>query len=154
MGSRQLRQGHHLHQFFRGVMRQSTLEAGGSVRPNVIGDPYSGTDPSGATFHQSRNEWFNPAAYAIPVNSFGNAGRNSLTGPGFVNFDFSLFKTFQLTERLKLEFRSEFFNIFNHTNLGLPNAQVDAASGGENPGQILNAVGNPRQVQFALKLLF
>ena len=127
---------------------------GGSVRPNVIGNPYGGTDPSGAPFHQSRTEWFNPAAYTAPVNSYGDAGRNSLTGPGFVNFDFSLFKSFRLTERFKLEFRSEFFNIFNHTNLGLPNPQFDAASGGENPGQILNFVGNPRQVQFALKLLF
>jgi hypothetical protein len=128
--------------------------SGGSVRPNVIGNPYGGTAPNGAPFHQSSNQWFNPAAYAIPVNSFGDAGRNSLTGPGFVDFDFSVFKTFPITERLKLEFRAEFFNIFNHLNLGLPNAQVDAASGGENPGQILNAVGNPRQIQFALKLLF
>jgi hypothetical protein len=127
---------------------------GGSVRPNVIGDPYAGTDPSGATFHQSRTEWFNPAAYAAPVNAFGNAGRNSLTGPGFVDFDFSVFKYFQITERYKLQFRAEFFNIFNHTNLGLPNSQFDAPSGGENPGQILNFVGNPRQVQFALKMLF
>ncbi|MBZ5667342.1 MAG: TonB-dependent receptor [Acidobacteriia bacterium] len=138
---------------FSGADAAINAGSGGSVRPNIIGNPYSGTDPSGATFHQSRTEWFNPAAYAIPVNSFGNAGRNSLTGPGFVNFDFSLFKSFQL-ERFKLEFRSEFFNVFNHTNLGLPNSQVDAASGGENPGQILNAAGNPRQVQFALKLLF
>jgi hypothetical protein len=127
---------------------------GGSVRPNLIGNPYGGTNPAGVPFHQNRNEWFNPAAYVAPVNSFGDAGRNSLTGPGFVDFDFSLFKSFQITERFKLEFRSEFFNIFNHTNLGLPNPQFDAASGGENPGQILNFVGNPRQIQFALKLLF
>jgi hypothetical protein len=128
--------------------------SGGNVRANVIGNPLGGTDPSGQPFHRSANEWFNPAAYAIPVNMFGNAGRDSLIGPGFVDFDFSLFKSFKVTERVKLEFRSEFFNIFNHLNLGLPNAQIDAAAGGENPGQILTELGNPRQIQFALKLLF
>ena len=57
-----------------------------------------------------------------------------------MDFDFSVFKYFQISERYKLQFRAEFFNIFNHTNLGLPNAQFDAPSGGENPGQILNFV--------------
>jgi len=127
---------------------------GGSVRPNVIGNPYGGTDPSGAPFHQSRTEWFNPAAYTAPVNSYGDAGRNSLTGPGFVNFDFSLFKSSGLRSVSNWNFARSSSISSTITNLGLPNPQFDAASGGENPGQILNFVGNPRQVQFALKLLF
>jgi hypothetical protein len=96
--------------------------------------------------------WFNP--FLAPVNSFGNAGRNSLVGPKFVNADLSLFRTIHLAERWNLEARGEVFNAWNHPNLRFPNNMLGSMSGGQNFGQILSVVGNPRQIQFALKLLF
>jgi hypothetical protein len=86
-----------------------------TVRPNLVGNPVvSNRDPSG---------YFNPLAFAAPpALQFGNLGRNfpQVFGPGFDNVDFSVLKTTRLTERLKIEFRTEFFNIFNHPNFGQP----------------------------------
>lgn len=86
-----------------------------TVRPNLVGNPVvSNRDPFG---------YFNPLAFAAPpAGQFGNLGRNfpQVLGPGFDNFDFSVLKTTRLTERLKIEFRTEFFNIFNHPNFGQP----------------------------------
>ncbi len=78
---------------------------GGSQRAQVVGDPNSG-------YQQSRLQWFNTAAFTVPAAyTFGNEGRNNLTGPPLKNFDFSLYKDFLFTERWRLQFRSEFFNI-------------------------------------------
>ena len=82
--------------------------------------------------------------------TFGNGGRNVLRGPGRTNVDFSLFKNFQITERFKLQFRSELFNIFNHAQFDLPNSAV----GNPSAGIITALIGPPRQVQFALRLTF
>jgi hypothetical protein len=111
------------------------------------------------------NQWFNPAAFTIPPpGEFGNMGRNNLVGPGFWNIDFSTIKNTKLTERFTLQFRAEFFNIFNHANWGLPDTSVFQqgfnAAGQEvvtvNPaaGQITTLASNMRQIQFALKLIF
>lgn len=121
----------------------------GIVRPDLVGNPKL---PSG---QQTINHWFNVAAFAIPGQdgtppyTFGNAGRNILRGPNLVNFDFSLFKNFSITERWKLQFRSEFFNLFNHPNFSLPNPAVDLPQAG-----IITGAASPRLIQFALKLLF
>ncbi len=120
---------------------------GGSERAQVIGNPNSG-------FTQSRLEWFNTAAFAEPAAyTFGNEGRNNLTGPPFKNLDFSAFKDFHLTERFNLQFRSEFFDILNHANFGLPDGTVTDPNFGQ-----ITSVANPasgsREIQFALKLLF
>ena len=77
-------------------------------------------------------------------------GRNTLRGPDFLNFDYSMFKTFKLTERVNLVFRAELFDLTNHPNFALPNQAVDQPQG----GFITSTIANPRQVQFALKLLF
>jgi hypothetical protein len=85
-----------------------------TVRPNIVGNPsVSNEDPSG---------WFNPLAFAAPPSGqFGILGRNGLVvGPGFNNFDFSILKRTRLAERFNVEFRTEFFNIFNHPNFGQP----------------------------------
>ena len=122
---------------------------GGSVRPDLVGNPVLASG-------QSVNRWFNVSAFATSGQdgtapyTFGNAGRNILIGPGSVNFDFSLFKNFTVTEHAKLQFRSEFFNVFNHANFGLPNAAVDTPQA----GIITSTLTPPRQIQFALKLLF
>ncbi len=94
--------------------------------------------------------WFNTAAFRVNApNTFGNAGRNIVEGPGQVDITFGLFKNFNLTERYRLQFRSEFFNLFNHVNLGNPNTNVSSG----NFGRITGA-GAPRVIQFALKFIF
>jgi hypothetical protein len=135
----------------------------GLVRPNIVGNPNMpgpvAANPTcvAPTQVHTRTNWFNPCAYVAPVNSFGDAGRNSLVGPGFVNFNFSILKDFTLTERFKLQFRTEIFNIFNHTNLGLPNANFDQPTAGVITSTINQAqlqTQTSRLIQFALRLSF
>ena len=75
-------------------------------RPNLIGNPH--------VSHPNRNEWYNPAAYADPAQyTFGNAGRNSLLGPGSVKSILSLTKSFTITERTHLDLKWDVFNALN-----------------------------------------
>jgi hypothetical protein len=118
---------------------------GGSQRAQVVGSPTTG-------FNQTRLEWFNTAAFALPtVYTFGNEGRNNLTGPPEKNLDFITYKDFPFAERMSLQLRAEFFNVFNHTNFGLPNNNVQ---GGSSFGTITSTATAPREIQFALKLSF
>jgi hypothetical protein len=136
---------------------------GGAVRPNIVGNPNRpgsvAANPgcsAPATVHNATN-WFNPCAYVVPTNAFGNAGRNSLVGPGFVNFNLSIFKNIPLAERYNVQFRSEFFNLFNHTNLGLPDPSIDQAGAGlinSTVNQAQLAAQTSRLVQFALRFTF
>ena len=85
-----------------------------TVRPDLVGNPSA---------QQTPNNFFNPLAFQrTSTAKFGNLGRNSplVIGPGFNNFDFSVLKTTSLAERYKVEFRTEFFNIFNHPNFSQP----------------------------------
>lgn len=112
-------------------------------RPDVIG--------SGTLRSPSIDRWFNTNDFAVPQPyTIGNAGRNILRGPKFQNWDMSLLKNFSFTERRYLQFRAEFFNIFNHPNFGLPNSNIEDQIHG---GQITDAF-DPRIMQFALKLYF
>ena len=122
--------------------------------------------PSGG---RSVARWINPAAYAAPATgTFGNAARDSVVGPGTWQIDNSFAKTFPITERAQLEFRSEFYNVFNHPQLGQPQVTFNPASVG-GFGAITSTVnlntaivspitpvgsGTPREVQFALRLQF
>jgi hypothetical protein len=109
------------------------------------------------------NEWFNPDCFTLeaPV-TLGNLGRDTARGPKFVDTDFAVLKSTKLVESVNLQFRAEFFNIFNHTNLGLPIAGLGGAAlfadaAGDRIGsasQITSMVGTPRVIQFALKLIF
>lgn len=100
--------------------------------------------------------WFDTSlgasgAWGTPqVFTYGNAGRNIMYGPGRTNFDYSVFKNFQLNEKFKLQFRTEIFNLFNHAQFDLPNGSI----GNPNAGIITAIVGTPRQMQFALRLSF
>jgi hypothetical protein len=87
---------------------------------------------------------------------FGNLGRNTLTGPGLATFDFSLNKNFRLTEEKRLQFRSEFFNLFNHANFALPDFDPFLSSGARDSqaGRITSTNTTARQIQFALKFIF
>ena len=121
----------------------ANVGGGNTERPEVVGNPILS--------HPTLGEWFNIQAFNVPAAyTYGNAGRDSLRGPGFWNFDFSVFRNFTLMERLHLQFRSEFFNVFNHTNFNNPSATL----GNANFGVITSTANGPRTIQMALKLSF
>jgi len=104
------------------------------------------------------NEYFNPNAFVQPLpGTYGTAGRNILEGPGLQELDLSLAKRISLTERFALQFRTEFFNVLNHTNFNTPNPIVyTAATGSPSPtaGVVTATSTSSRQIQFGLKLLW
>jgi len=119
------------------------LEANTRTRPDLIGDPRPGSPTTSA--------WFDKKAFAAPKPfTFGSAGRNQLRTDGYQNFDLSLFREDKLTERLKMQFRAEFFNAFNNVTFGVPQVTFTNPRFGEVSGTISNA----RQIQLGLKLLF
>jgi len=140
--------------------------AGNTPRPNYA--PNNPALTQGAITYPACNNqpiigsvpaWFNPNCFQLePVGTFGNTGRNSLRGPGFFNTDIALLKDTKLSERFRLQFRAEFFNILNHENFGLPSVNVFSASSAINGSAGLitasNANSTPRQIQFGLKLMF
>ena len=100
---------------------------------------------------RSLANWFSTAAFATPPPfTYGNAGRDILFGPGRVNFDMSLFKDFPIREQIKLQFRAEAFNIFNTPQFGQPNGSI----GNAQAPVISSTIGNPRQLQVALRFAF
>jgi hypothetical protein len=115
-------------------------------RPDLVGDPNAGPRTVEAWMDRSG---FRRLVAATEAGKFGNAGRNIARGPGFINVDVSAMKNLQLTERVRLQFRAEGFNIANHANFGLPIS--DLAS--PNYGRILSA-SQARLGQLALKLMF
>ncbi|MFN0120581.1 MAG: TonB-dependent receptor domain-containing protein, partial [Blastocatellia bacterium] len=96
------------------------------------------------------NEYFSKAAFVRSGNEFGNAGRNILRGPRQRNLDLAVNKRFAVTEKFGLEWRAEFFNLFNLVNFANPGGSITAAS----YGTIRSTTGNPRVIQFALKLTY
>ncbi|TAM84807.1 MAG: carboxypeptidase regulatory-like domain-containing protein [Acidobacteria bacterium] len=104
----------------------------------------------------SASRYFLPGAFIQPLpGTYGNAGRNVLTGPGLVEADVSLAKKFSLGERREVQFRADFFNVLNHTNLNTPNPVVFTAATGEpspTAGVITSTSTSSRQIQLALKL--
>ena len=115
------------------------------MRPNLVGDPGGLSGPA------MLDNYFNKAAFQTPTatSPFGTLGRNALRSPGLAQLDLSINKNFRFNERITAQFRSEFFNILNHTNFGLPNTTAtDAAFG------TIRTIYPPRQIQFALKVLF
>jgi len=111
---------------------------------------------SGPVVLGNPNEWFNPDAFILPLaGTYGNLGRGVYSGPGLANVDASLFKSTAITERTRLQFRAEFFNLLNHANFGTPNATV-FSSGAISPsaGLITATATTSRQIQFGLKLIF
>ncbi len=125
------------------------------VRPN-INPGFRGTVYATGTTAQRVAQYFNPAAFSAPINgTVGNLGRDTLTGPGAAEWDLSLLKATQLTERTRLQFRAECFNILNHTNLLTPNAVVYTSATVQSPtAGVITAAAPSRQLQLGLKLLF
>ena len=120
------------------------------------------TDPGGKT--HTPDLYFDPCAFTQAAPGvFGTVGRHTLIGPGLVNFDFSLIKNTAITETANLQFRAEFFNILNHPNFDNPvgsgaagAAQIFDSRNNPTPnrGRILTTNTDPREIQFALKLIF
>lgn len=119
----------------------------GVRRPNLVGDPNL---PDG---ERSFLRWFNTSAFAFPATAYalGNVSRTlpNTRRPGFQIWDLSLQKNTALKEGVNLEFRAEFFNAFNKTNFLAPNTQLGNAAFGQ-----ITAARTPRQIQFALKLIY
>ena len=113
-----------------------------SDRPNLIGNPNAGP--------KTVKEWFNTAAFSKPATgTFGNAGRDIIEAPGYTDLDATLARSFPLPRESSLQFRAEFFNIFNHPNFDPPNVTADSASIGT-----ISSAESPRQMQFALRVSF
>ena len=154
-------------------------------RPDLVGDPFAGTS--------GHERFLNLSAFRVPctldpagdgsaascipgTQHFGSLGRNSLRGPGYKNFDFSVFKTTPLTERVRLQLRAEIFNVLNHPNFAsplLPGFAADASFNGIDPatgrgvgflpltvtpdvgiGNPFLGGGGPRNIQLAARLVF
>ena len=125
-----------------GFQERPDLAPGKSNNP-VLGNP---------------DQWMDPRAFQLqPIGTFGNLGRNTVIGPGLNVVDFSLFKNTTLGGERNLQFRAEFFNIFNHANFGTPSRVIfNNATGVPLPtfGRIRNTARTSRQIQFALKYIF
>ncbi len=126
----------------------------GDDRANVTGNPNVGP--------HTVQEYFNTADFSLNAPlTFGDSGRNIVIGPGFTNVDFALLKNTEITERVNMQFRAEFFNILNHPNFALPNNVLTSPSFGalyQTPDVAQYNVGlgsgGPRLIQFGLKFLF
>ena len=148
-------------------------------RPDLVGDPYAGTS--------GPDRFLNLTAFKVPCTfdesgscipgtfHFGSLGRNSLIGPGYKNFDVSVFKTTRITERVNLQLRMEVFNVLNHPNFAsplLPSFAADASFNGLDAeglgigflpitvtpdvgiGNLFGGGGGPRNLQFAARITF
>jgi hypothetical protein len=126
-----------------------------SLTNDYRGEPYLRPNVSGSSISQSTgqlvNTYFAGYTFTTPPASapFGDAGRNAFRSPGLAQWDLGVDKSFRIREGIHLQFRSEFFNVTNHTNFGIPNTVSTNAAFGT-----IRTTYPPRQIQFALKLLF
>jgi hypothetical protein len=137
------------------------------VRPNV-NPAFTGSLYTRGSTAARAAQFFNPTAFSAPIyGTIGNLGRDTLTGPGYADWDLSLVKATQISEKTRLQFRAEFFNVLNHTNLQTPNEVVytSGPTQGSTANQTAAAVQSPtagvvtaaatsRQIQLGLKFLF
>ena len=122
----------------------------GNIRPDVV----PGCSKAGP---RNLTEWFNTSCFAAPPAwGYGTESRvdSSLRAAGINNFDFAVFKRTMIGERFGLEFRTEFFDLFNHPQFGFPGTGYNGTPTGNGFGQVTSTVNNPRLIQFALKLIF
>lgn len=115
------------------------------IRANYTGQPVFGPDT------RNTMQWFNPAAFSAPAAfTYGNAGRNTVYGPGLQTFDLALVRSFAIVESARLELRGEAFNALNHSNLGTPNRFVNTPQF----GTITEASTPGREFQVSARLSF
>jgi hypothetical protein len=133
----------------------STANAVSGLSNDYRGQPFLRPNVSGSSISQSKsqliNNYFGGYTFvAPPANTpFGNLGRNAFRAPGLEQLDMAVDKSFSIRERTKLQFRSEFFNLPNHTNFGIPNTNFGASAFGT-----IRSTYPARQIQFALKAIF
>ncbi len=154
-----------------GVIRLAdgnTLETHGSRASNYRGDDFGdlSTNPpnivpgakANTIFPQNPDQYFDPSVFELPEPGyFGNLGRHSVIGPGVANVDFSVFKTTAITETASIQFRAEFFNVFNRPNFAAPNENIWSSrtlNVRSDAGRITSTITTSRQIQFALRLTF
>jgi Carboxypeptidase regulatory-like domain len=156
----------------------ATLQSGFPLSPQLGYNPTGNGDTrnpvrpnrapgfQGPLYSKTVKQWFNPAAFTAPSpGTFGDLGRDTLTGPGLSELDFSVAKSTIIREGLRAQFRAEFFNVLNHSNFTTPNPVV--YSSGPTPktptteaqvsptaGVVSATATTSRQIQFGLKLLF
>jgi hypothetical protein len=127
-----------------------TANAGTLLGENPIRANYTGL-PVFTSGTRTADSWFNPAAFATPAAfTFGNVGRNTVYGPGLQTLDLALQREFSVTEKVKFQFRAEFFNALNRVNLGTPNRFVNTPQF----GTITEAATPGREIQFGARLSF
>ncbi len=120
----------------------------GEDTADLVGNPHL---PSGRSHTQELQKWFNTSAFQTnPIGTFGNTGINWLRGPGFWDMDLGLTKRFELPESMSMEFRSMFYNAFNHPNFGNPSNTLTSPTF----GSITSTASDPRVIEFGLKILF
>ena len=130
---------------FGDTANSGTVLGENPIRANVTGEPIF---PSGT---HTAASWFNRKAFAAPAAyTFGDSGRNSVYGPGLQTLDLALVRDFNLTERAKFQFRGEFFNALNHTNLGTPDRFVNTPQF----GTITESTTPGREIQLSARLSF
>ena len=124
----------------------NSLTGIGEDSPDIVGS-WNANNSSRA---DRINHWFNPAAFTQnATGTFGMLRPNTLSNPGYINFDINLQKNFAITERVNFELRSSFYNAFNHANLGGPGNTLTSSNFG-----VITSAGNPRVVEFGSRLSF
>ena len=127
-----------------------TANAGTLLGENPIRANYTGQAVFTSKTHTA-DSWFNPAAFSTPAAfTFGNVGRNTVYGPGLQTLDLALQREFNVSEKIKFQFRAEFFNALNHVNLGTPNRFVNTPQF----GTITEAATPGREIQLGARLSF
>jgi len=130
---------------FGDTANSGTVLGENPIRANVTGEPVFDANTRTAT------AWFNTAAFSSQTAlNFGNAGRNSVYGPGLQTLDFAIVRDFGLSEKTKFQFRGEFFNALNHTNLGTPDRFVNTPQF----GTITESTTPGREIQLSARLSF
>jgi hypothetical protein len=120
--------------------------------PNVVGDIGGQRGCNSTTDCAAITQWFNPAAFQnVTSGTFGNEVRNQYRGPDWASFDFSLQRKIELGSRMGLTLRWDVFNLFNRTNLGLPNRDAGSPS---TLGTISSLSGDPRLMQLSARITF
>jgi hypothetical protein len=134
---------------FGDTANSGTVLGENPIRANSTGVPIFGPGTHTAT-SWFNNDTTNPSFVVPPAFTFGNVGRNSIYGPGMQTLDLALARDFRITERAKFQFRGEFFNALNHTNLGTPDRFVNTPQF----GTITQSTTPGRQVQLSARLSF
>jgi hypothetical protein len=133
-----------------GANRSGDLNTRNPDRPDV--------NPSftGPVLLKKQSQWFDPAAFSLPtVRTWGNLGRGTLRGPGLQTIDLSIIKNTAISEQVSVQFRGEFFNALNHTNLGPPNPIVFSGTAvSPSAGLITTLATDSRRIQLGLKVIF